>query len=337
MDLRQLRTFVTVADLGTVSKAATRLGIAQPALSRQIKELEADLGLRLFDRIRRRLALTGEGEQLLIDCRNILGATGALTEHAQRLRKPDAGVLKIAGTPQTIDGVLSGFLARYARRRPDVQVQLTEAFGSALPDLVERGEVHFALATAGAIQPGHGALATIRLAHLDFVAAGHPACGLSAGSMDVRGLRAQPLLLLDTSFAVRAAFDAACRVAQFKPNIRFQSRTPHTLLALAEAGHGVAIVPSVMPTHRYKLDVARLTYERSPLREEYGMVWDPRRSLPPAAEDFREALANHVREVLPISRPTVPRKGSAAARAKRRSGEARSRFTDGRSGTRRRP
>ena len=69
MDLRHTRTFVTVAELGTVSKAALRLRIAQPALSRQISDLEQELGFKLFDRVGRRLLLTGEGEQLLADCR----------------------------------------------------------------------------------------------------------------------------------------------------------------------------------------------------------------------------------------------------------------------------
>lgn len=73
MDLRHARTFVTVADLGTVSKAAERLHIAQPALSRQIGNLENELGVKLFDRVGRRLVLTGEGEQLLGDCRALLG------------------------------------------------------------------------------------------------------------------------------------------------------------------------------------------------------------------------------------------------------------------------
>ena len=72
MDLRHMRTFVTVAELGTVSKAALRLRIAQPALSRHISDLEQELGFKLFDRVGRRLLLTGEGEQLLSDCRGLL-------------------------------------------------------------------------------------------------------------------------------------------------------------------------------------------------------------------------------------------------------------------------
>src|SRR5262245_34717683 len=87
MDLRRIRTFVTVAELGTVSKAAVRLRVAQPALSRQISELEQELGLKLFDRVGRRLVLTGEGEQLLGDCRGLLGYASAVGERAQLLRR----------------------------------------------------------------------------------------------------------------------------------------------------------------------------------------------------------------------------------------------------------
>ena len=65
MELRRLRTFVAVAELGTVSKAALRLRITQPALSRQIMDLQQELGFRLFDRVGRGLTLTAEGEQFL--------------------------------------------------------------------------------------------------------------------------------------------------------------------------------------------------------------------------------------------------------------------------------
>lgn len=305
MDLRHLRTFVAVAEQGTVSKAAIRLGIAQPALSRQIKDLEVELSVKLFDRIRRRLVLTGEGEQLLGHCRGILVAVGSLTEQAELLRRPDAGVLKVAATPQTIDGVLSVFLARYAKRRPKVQIKLTEAVGASLIAMLERGEVQIAISTAGAIQTSNHSFETIWLPSLEFVAAFNRAHKLADDTtMDVRSLASYPLLLLDSSFAVRAAFDAACRVAEFKPNIAFESRTPHTLLALAEAGHGVAIVPSVMPTHRYDLQIVRLAYRQKPLREAYAIAWDKRRALPASANDFCQSLLNYVREVFPISRPS---------------------------------
>src|SRR5262245_3615973 len=303
MDLRHVRTFVTVAEQGTVSKASVRLGIAQPALSRQIHDLEDELRIRLFDRIRRRLVLTGEGEQLLGHCRGILGAFSSLTEQTELLRRPDAGVLKVAATPQSIDGVLSVFVARYAKRRPNVQVKLSEAIGTSLIGLLERGEVHIVVTTVGAIESSGHSFEPIWLPSLEFVAVCNPALRLADGdTMDVRDLGSRPLLLLDGSFAVRGAFDAACRIAEFRPNIAFESRTPHTLLALAEAGHGVAIVPSVMPTHRYDLQIVRLAYRGKPLREAYAIAWDKRRSLPPSADDFCQSLLSYVREVFPISR-----------------------------------
>ncbi len=113
MDLRHARTFVTVAELGTVSRAAVRLHIAQPALSRQIRDLEEELDLKLFDRVGRRLVLTGEGEQLLGDCRALLNCASAIGERAQQLRRGDAGILKVAASPQFIEGTLSGFLDRH--------------------------------------------------------------------------------------------------------------------------------------------------------------------------------------------------------------------------------
>src|SRR5439155_18390169 len=73
VDLRRLRTFVAVAELGTVSRAALRLRITQPALSRQIGDLEREFGVKLFDRVGRRLMLTSVGEQVLDDCRGVLG------------------------------------------------------------------------------------------------------------------------------------------------------------------------------------------------------------------------------------------------------------------------
>src|SRR6185436_4647315 len=107
--LRRTRTFVTVADLGSVSKAALRLRIAQPALSRQIGELEQEVGFKLFDRVGRRLVLTGEGEQLLRDCRGLLNHASAIDERAQQLRRGGASVLKVAASPQFIEGVISDF------------------------------------------------------------------------------------------------------------------------------------------------------------------------------------------------------------------------------------
>ena len=316
MDLRHLRTFVTVAEQGTVSKASLRLRIAQPALSRQIKELEEELGLRLFDRVRRRLILTGEGEQLLGDCRAVFGAVGSLRERAQRLRRADTGILKVATTPQTMEGVFSAFLHRYAERRPNVQVKLIEAVGPSLLDTLERGDVHLSICLIQTIRTENHPFDSYPLPPMEFFAASHTSLALgSAGNIDITKLAPYPLLLLDSSSVIRGTFNAACRLAGLKPNIFVESRSPQALLALAEAGHGVAIVPSVLPTHRYRLRVARIMHHGRPLREPWAALWDKRRALPPYARDFCESLATYIREVFPISHSAKPKRGGSAKRA----------------------
>ena len=157
MDLRHVRTFVTVAELGTVSKAALHLRIAQPALSRQISDFERELGLELFERVGRRILLTSEGEQLLGDCRALLNTASAVGERAQVIRGGDCGVLKVAASPQHIESVFSQFLPRYARRFPNVQVKVSEGSGSEILAMLERSENSPCSESASCCSPGYAA------------------------------------------------------------------------------------------------------------------------------------------------------------------------------------
>jgi LysR family nitrogen assimilation transcriptional regulator len=308
MNLRHARTFVTIAELGTVSKAALRLRIAQPALSRQIIDLERELGLRLFDRVGRRLLLTGEGAQLLSGCRVLLNCASAVTEQAQLLRQGDTGVLKIAGSPQHIESVLSQFLHRYAERFPKVEVRIAEGTGSEITRLLESGEIHLGQNLLHAVKLDQRHFDSLALGSVELLAACHPALPLSQRrTMEVARLAGIPLLLMDSGFGFRRAFDAASRMAGLNPSIKFESRNPHTLLALAEAGHGVAIVPSQLQCHRYSLRIVGLTYRGRSLREPLTISWDRRRPLPRFATGYCQMLADYMREIFPITRPTKPK------------------------------
>ena len=301
MDLRRLRTFVAVAELGTVSKAALRLRIGQPALSRQISDLQQELGLRLFDRVGRGLVLTAEGEQFLEDCRGALGHINSLGERVELLRRRDRGVLKVAAAPQTIESVLSTFLPRYAGRFPNVHVKLTEALGRDQTALLERGDAHIGIRQVQGDRP----FESLPLPPDEVLAACTPSLELGhADVIDIGRLASYPLLLLESGYSIRRLFDAACRLADVEFNILLESRAPHTLLALAEAGLGVAIIPSLLRTDRYALKIVRVTHRRKPLRERFAIQWDKRRPLPPYAEGFCEALAQYMREVLPITQPS---------------------------------
>jgi DNA-binding transcriptional LysR family regulator len=323
MDLRHARTFVTVAELGTVSRAALRLRIAQPALSRQLIDLEHELGLQLFDRVGRRLLLTGEGEQLLSSCRVLLSSASAVTEQAQLLRHGDTGVLRIAASPQHIESVLSQFLHRYAQRYPKVEVKISEGTRNDILTLLERGEIHLGQNLLHAVKLDERHYGSLSLGSVELLAACHPATPLGPRrTIEVARLAGFPLLLMDSGFGFRRAFDAARQMAGLTPTIVFESRNPHTLLALAEAGHGVAIVPSQLQCHRYRLRIAGLTYRGRPLREALTISWDRRRPLPPFATDYCQMLAAYMREIFPITRPTdpkipaVPRKARGTAKSK---------------------
>jgi DNA-binding transcriptional LysR family regulator len=297
MDLRHLRTFVAVAELGTVSKAALQLHTAQPALSRQISDLEHELGLTLFDRVGGRLVLTGAGEQLLGHCRSLLGSVTALSEQADLLRRGDTGVLKVAASPVQMETVFSSFLHQYSKRYPNVRVRLIEAIGPRTLALLERGDIHLGVSLLQSLQADQSHFGIYPVPPVELVAAFSASLLPESGeTIDIRRAAALPLLLLDAGFVVRKTFDTACSSVGARPNIVFESAVAHNLLAFAEAGHGMAVVPSVVQTHRYGLRRARITKDRKPLNEPIGIFWDKRRELPRYARDFCEFLSEHMRE-----------------------------------------
>src|SRR5262249_12952266 len=210
MHLKQARTFITVAELGTVSKAAERLRIAQPALSRQIMDLEQELGLQLFDRVGRRLLLTGEGEQLIAGCRVLLNCASAVAEQAQLLRHGDVGVLKVAGSPQHIESVLSGFLHHYAKRYPRVEVRISEGTGSEILTLLERGDIHLGQNLLHAVKLDERHFGSLPLGSVELLAVCHPSTQLvPRRTVEIARLAEFPLLLMASRFRFRRAFDAA--------------------------------------------------------------------------------------------------------------------------------
>ena len=96
-------------------------------------------------------------------------------------------------------------------------------------------------------------------------------------------------------------------------NIRFESRTPHTLLAMAEEKHGVAIIPSVLKTDHLKLRAFNVSFRGKPLREPLAIFWDKRRTLPRYAMAFCEMLAAHMRNTHPTEPKQILRKCKKAS------------------------
>jgi LysR family cyn operon transcriptional activator len=299
MELRHLRYFVSVAEAASVSKAALRVNICQPALSRQIRDLEAELGVRLFDRVGRRIQLTALGEDLVRQSRDVLAHAESLVERARTLGGGITGVLRVGATPQAMQSVVAGFLPKFQRARPGVDLRLTEDGGLRLYELVGRGELHLAL--SGILAGGGLESRPLFPIRVLAVAAREPRWKRRT-TIEAAELASEPLLLLSRDFGSRQLFDAACRIAQLQPRIVLESREPHSLIALAEAGQGIAVVPSTVRFVSNRIHIMPLLQEGKSLGVWGGLAWDPRRSLPTYATSFIEEFTTHISRISPGKR-----------------------------------
>jgi DNA-binding transcriptional LysR family regulator len=310
VDLRHLRYFVAVADAGGFSKAAARLRVSQPALWRQVRQLEQDLGVRLFDRVGRRVRITGQGEELVAHGRDLLARAESLGERARAAGAGQTGVLRLGATPQMLER-LASFLARRSRSSPGVSLQLIEDGGTQLEDRLEAGELHLALTQAGDPRFVGRLLFPNRL--LAVVPTGHRFA--RRRTVEVTELVDEPLLLLRQGFTSREWFDAACRAIHAHPRGLLESGAPSLLVALAREGLGIAVIPSTVRVPRVRVRPVPILHGGAALGHWVAANWNRRRFLAPYAERFVESLAaytaRHVgqefRQAPPIPLPPATR------------------------------
>ena len=295
MNLVQLRTFVGVADAGGVTRAVATLKLSQPAISRQILALEEDLGLALFHRVGRRVRLTADGEDLLRRSRRLLSEAESIRERAHTLKQGQTGLLRVGATPQVIETLFANFLPFHRRRHPGVDIHLVEDGGARLPDRLARGDMRLAIIPAGDGRFAARALFPMQL--IAILPVDHPKARRRV--LDIVQLADEPLLLLGRGFASRTWFDAACRAAQIEPQVLLESAAPHTLIALARTGYGVAVVPSSVRIYREAVHVAPLVHRGAALGKWAVAAWDAQRLLPPYAERFVHELETYCLRAFP--------------------------------------
>ena len=306
-NFRFLRTFVAIADNAGFARAAARLNLTQSAASRQIQALEDELGLRLFARIGRNSRLTPEGEDLLIRSRKLLFDADALGQRAGELKTGEVGVLRVGATPQAIENLLADFLSRYRKRHPGVEVHLVEDGGSRLAGRLARGDIDIAL-----LPDAEDRFHTRLLFPYHVLAVMPQSHRLSRRTvLDVTDLANEPLLRLNSSFASHGWFAAACQVAHIRPRVLLESGVPQTLVALARAGYGVAVVPSATRIHRASVRVAVVVHRRVSIGRWAVAAWDAQR-VPRYAAQFVDELAAQCRRNYPGreyvgSAPPLPR------------------------------
>lgn len=247
MELRHLRYFQAVAEELSFTRAARRLHIGQPPLSLQIKALETELGLRLFERTKRRVALTAAGERFLISTRQILAEAEHAIEDARRAARGETGELRIGFTSSLpFASLLPEVIRAYHDAVPKVTLTLVEMFTADQIDalLAGRLEIGF-LRHTGQGAPPELTLRQIRRDPLRLAI--HSRHRLArARSVSFSQLREESFITYPESAGtgLRLPLRQLALSAGFEPRVVQEASEAATQIGLVAAGLGVTVIPS---------------------------------------------------------------------------------------------
>jgi DNA-binding transcriptional LysR family regulator len=252
MELRHLTYFIAVAEELHFSRAAKRLNISQPPLSQQIKQLEEEIGVRLFNRTKRRVEITPAGAAFLIEARRIMAMSEDAVRRTIRADKGEIGHLTVGFIGSANYSVLPQVIREFRRQFQDVELSLTEMNTSHQLEAFRDGriQVGFLRPPQGIEDKGVSVEPVFREPLMAAIPRNHP----------LQGERPLPLrLLAKESFIMiprqrgPGFFDyiiALCQQEGFSPYIVLEASQFHTIIGLVAAGIGIAIVPASMQRSR---------------------------------------------------------------------------------------
>lgn len=281
----RLSAFAALAEELHFTRAAARLHVAQPALTKRIQQLERALGVRLFDRTRRSVRLTAAGELLLPPARSALQGIEAFAAAAGRLAAGDLGRLRVAFTPSAPHHVLPGVVRAFRRQHPDVDCRLTEMGSDEQIERLLAGDLDVGILRPPAHVPAR--LLCRRFLEEPFVAVlprDHPLA--SRRALSLADLAAEPFVLIARR-VVRQVHDqvlAACRSAGFTPAVVQEGTHIHSVAALVAAGLGVSVMPASAARLGLRTVVCR-PLRHTPLTTVMAVA-TVRDAPPPAARAF---------------------------------------------------
>jgi DNA-binding transcriptional LysR family regulator len=283
VDLRLLRYFVATADAGSATQAASTLHVTQPVLSRQLRQLEQQLGLRLFERDGRRLRLTHAAEEFLPRARALLRDAEGLEQAARALGEGQVQRLHLAVPTTTLTDVLAPFIATLEPSDPVPILRSLDPGGAA------------AAIAAGADlavvhrppPPSVSSRALAVLPVLAYVRADDPWAGRER--VAVAELVRRPLILQPPEFRPRVLLDRAADAADLAYEEVVEVANAQVAQALAAAGRGVAVVSD---DPRFDLVPLRISTGRGQLRLSLYAAWDPRHHAAPLLARLADRLAD---------------------------------------------
>jgi DNA-binding transcriptional LysR family regulator len=259
VNLEQLRSFVEVAQLGNFTRAAERLHLAQPSLSRQIASLEQDLGAELFHRARGGSTLTVAGESLLPLARRMLADAESVRRELAELAGLKRGRVRLGATPTLSISLVAEVLGAFHAAHPGIELHLSEQGSRRLLEELAGGELDLALiTTSGAASAERFTVTPLLVEELVVISSAsappvttHDTIGLA----DVAGL---PQILFSSTYDLRTTTDAAFQAAGLAPDVVLEGAEMDAVLRFVERGLGVAIVPAMVLIDRPGLRSVRL-------------------------------------------------------------------------------
>lgn len=296
LELRLLRYFLAVVDHGSVSRAAAEIRVAQPSLSRQLRGLEADLGVAVFERDRGRLRLSRAGELLVPMARDLVSRAEVAEARLRDVAAGRPSRLTIAAPETTVADVIAPFLAETGAGGADLTVR--EELPTAVFATLQRGEADLAI-SSGLPTAGLAVRPIVRAAIVAYVPAGHRLA--ERRRVRIEELVEEPLILLGPAHGTRRLFDQAVAAAGASYRAVVETNVPQIAQALAAAGRGVAIVSD---DPRYGLRSVGIVAGGAPLRIPLYAAWDPTHYAADVIEPLVDALAAYcLRRYGPAVRP----------------------------------
>ena len=254
MNLEQLRGFAEVASTGHFTRAAERLHLAQPSLSKQIAGLEAELGVELFHRARGNVSLTAAGERLLPIARRMLVDAEAARDEMADLSGLRRGRIRLGATPTLCTSLVVEVIAEFHERYPGIDIEILERGSRSLIDELADGMLDLALivtsvssGTARAVLEREPILSE-RLVLVS--SAEGPELFPAGVPGDLEALAAVPQVIFPENYDLRVAVDAAFRGRGLTPAAVVSGVEMDAALRFAERGIGAAIVPAMVAVDR---------------------------------------------------------------------------------------
>jgi len=287
----ELETFLAVAELGSFSKAAERLSLAQPSVTNRVQRLERDLRTRLFERTTRAVTLTPEGTRLRARVEPVMRSLQSIIDDFCEQAELRSQTVVIAATPMLATVLLPPIISRFTKANPAVQIELQDQITERLASDIRSGRVDFALV---ARQPSAEGIAfeSVTADRFEVIGPrGHPA--LQTGHVSVAALTQHPFLILG---AHRIEFDTLVSEAAANGRTLQAVRTVKnvsTLLGLVAEGLGLTMLPKIILRVVSSADDPRFAMaalDGIALTREYGIASLAGREWSPGARAFAVAL-----------------------------------------------